>query len=127
MTLTSSIDSSSRAPIDESLLQSVPLLEAFGNAKMEQNDNSSRFGKLPRLHFNQASQLANADIEVFLLEKSRLFHQLPGQRSFHVFYQLLAGGSEDMHKKLFLTGQGPSLKNGIKMIISPPAHSILGI
>ena len=56
------------------------------------------------VNLEQASKLANADVEIFLLEKSRLFHQLPGERSFHIFYQLISGANDQLNKKLFLTG-----------------------
>ena len=100
---TSPIKSLETVTIDDKLIAAAPLFSAFGNAKTSKNDNSSRFGKLTRLHFNQSCQLGSADIETFVLEKSRIFHQLPGERSFHIFYQLLACGDKELLKRLFLT------------------------
>jgi len=70
------------------------LLEAFGNAKTMRNDNSSRFGKLTKLHFNPSSsyEVASCDVDHYLLERSRIVGQPSGERNYHIFYQLLKSG-----------------------------------
>jgi hypothetical protein len=63
------------------LLASNPILEAFGNARTLRNDNSSRFGKLVKLHFDEISgSLTHASVAHYLLEKSRVTHQQQGEQ-----------------------------------------------
>ncbi|XP_067665061.1 unconventional myosin-VIIa-like, partial [Haliotis asinina] len=68
-----------------------PLLEAFGNAQTAMNDNSSRFGKYLELKFTADGNMAGAVLLDYLLEKTRVVQQGPGERNFHIFYYLFAG------------------------------------
>ncbi len=76
--------------LDRRLLDSNPILEAFGNAKTLRNDNSSRFGRFLKLHFDSADgfKLVSAAIETYLLERSRVVSLAEGERNYHVFYQV---------------------------------------
>ncbi|XP_033995444.1 myosin heavy chain, fast skeletal muscle-like, partial [Trematomus bernacchii] len=83
--------------------QANPLLEAYGNAKTVRKDNSSRFGKFIRIHFGSTGKLASADIETYLLEKSRVSFQLSAERSYHIFYQLMTGHKPELTDALLFT------------------------
>ena len=79
--------------IEQQVLQSNPILEAFGNARTLRNDNSSRFGKYIDIKFTPRGKLSGATIETYLLEKVRLIHPSVGERNYHVFYQFLEAAS----------------------------------
>lgn len=82
---------SSTNSIEATVLQSNPILESFGNARTVRNDNSSRFGKFIEMQFTRTGKLVGARIDTYLLEKVRLSRQQPGERNFHIFYELLSG------------------------------------
>jgi myosin-5 len=96
-TVPSAVDADSKG-IEHMVLQSNPILESFGNARTLRNDNSSRFGKFIEINFSQAKEriqwrIEGATIRTYLLEKVRLVSQEVGERSFHCFYEFLAGCS----------------------------------
>ena len=84
--------------LEKQILQANPILEAFGNAQTMRNNNSSRFGKFIRIFFSPSGAMAGANIDWYLLEKSRVTARQEGERSFHVFYQLLKGAKESKLK-----------------------------
>ncbi|XP_023819646.1 myosin-10 isoform X2 [Oryzias latipes] len=91
-----------RGELERQLLQANPILEAFGNAKTVKNDNSSRFGKFIRINFDVAGYIVGANIETYLLEKSRAIRQAKDERTFHIFYQMLCGATEETRAELLL-------------------------
>ena len=85
----------SSAAIEQQIMLTNPVLEAFGNAKTLRNDNSSRFGKWINVHFDRKGTIAGAEIKTYLLEKARVIHQTAGERNYHIFYQVCAASKKD--------------------------------
>lgn len=88
--------------VEQQVLQSNPILEAFGNARTVRNDNSSRFGKYININFSQTGRLTGASIDTYLLEKVRIIHHNEGERNFHVFYQFLQSATEGERDEFYL-------------------------
>merc|ERR1719251_478285 len=91
------------ASLEDKIVATNPVLEAWGNAKTVRNDNSSRFGKFIRIHFNSSGKLSGADMVVYLLEKSRLTYQQPLERCYHAFYNIMSDAVPDLKEKCLLT------------------------
>ncbi|XP_032899981.1 myosin-4-like [Amblyraja radiata] len=94
---------SGKGTLEDQIIQANPLLEAFGNAKTMRNDNSSRFGKFIRIHFGTTGKLSSADIETYLLEKSRVTFQLKAERSYHIFYQMMTNHKPGIAESCLIT------------------------
>jgi len=125
--------------LEDKIVQTNPVLEAWGNAKTVRNDNSSRFGKFIRIWFNQAGKLSGADMVVYLLEKSRLTFQAELERCYHSFYNLMSDQVPDLKEKCQLSNdiydywwvsQGkvtvPSIDDKEDMMFADEAFGILG-
>eukprot|EP00268_Persea_americana_P060201 TRINITY_DN7465_c0_g1_i4.p1 TRINITY_DN7465_c0_g1~~TRINITY_DN7465_c0_g1_i4.p1 ORF type:complete len:1579 (-),score=282.61 TRINITY_DN7465_c0_g1_i4:597-5333(-) len=85
--------------VEQQVLESNPLLEAFGNAKTIRNDNSSRFGKFVEIQFDANGRISGAAIRTYLLERSRVVQITDPERNYHCFYQLCASGKDaEMYK-----------------------------
>ncbi|XP_054702360.1 myosin heavy chain, skeletal muscle, adult-like [Grus americana] len=125
--------------LEDQIISANPLLEAFGNAKTVRNDNSSRFGKFIRIHFGATGKLASADIETYLLEKSRVTFQLKAERSYHIFYQITSNKKPELIDMLLITtnpydyhfmSQGevsvPSIDDQEELMATDSAIDILG-
>uniref|UniRef100_A0A668APL2 Myosin-9 n=1 Tax=Myripristis murdjan TaxID=586833 RepID=A0A668APL2_9TELE len=95
-------DQVSKGELEKQLLQANPILEAFGNAKTVKNDNSSRFGKFIRINFDVNGYIVGANIETYLLEKSRAIRQAKDERTFHIFYYMLSGAGDKLRSELCL-------------------------
>ncbi|XP_075243134.1 unconventional myosin-Ia-like isoform X2 [Convolutriloba macropyga] len=88
--------------VKNQLLESNPVLEAFGNAKTNRNDNSSRFGKYMDMKFNIQGDPVGGVITTYLLEKSRIQQLELGERNFHIFYSLISSATNHLKKSLGL-------------------------
>ena len=86
---------SSKGQINNDIMNGNDILESFGNAKTEKNDNSSRFGKLISINFSKEGEILNAHFETYLLEKSRIIKIDQNERNYHIFYQLISGSDEE--------------------------------
>ncbi|XP_057293131.1 unconventional myosin-Id-like isoform X2 [Hydractinia symbiolongicarpus] len=105
------------------LIQSNVILEAFGNAKTNRNDNSSRFGKYMDIDFDFKGDPIGGHINNYLLEKARVVHQQVGERNFHAFYQFLKGAPEHVLKAAKLINR-PNDYKYLQQGRSPDVESI---
>ncbi|XP_062706910.1 myosin heavy chain, muscle isoform X1 [Aedes albopictus] len=128
-----------KASLEDQVVQTNPVLEAYGNAKTVRNDNSSRFGKFIRIHFTGSGKLAGADIETYLLEKARVISQQSLERSYHIFYQMMSGSVKGLKEMCFLSNdiydyynvaQGkitiPNVDDGEECALTDEAFNVLG-
>merc|ERR1711962_1032062 len=127
------------ASLEDKIVQTNPVLEAWGNAKNVRNDNSSRFGKFIRIWFNAGGKLSGADMVIYLLEKSRLTFQAELERCYHSFYNIMSDQVPDCKEKCLLSddiydywwvSQGkttvPSIDDKEDMMFAHEAYDILG-
>merc|ERR1712072_900852 len=125
--------------LEDKIVNTNPVLEAWGNAKTVRNDNSSRFGKFIRIWFNAAGKLSGADMVIYLLEKSRLTFQAELERCYHSFYNIMCDQIPDIKEKCHLSddiydywwvSQGkttvPSIDDKEDMMFAHQAYGILG-
>ncbi|XP_011883417.1 PREDICTED: myosin heavy chain, muscle isoform X17 [Vollenhovia emeryi] len=131
--------SQKKGSLEDQVVQTNPVLEAFGNAKTVRNDNSSRFGKFIRIHFGPSGKLAGADIETYLLEKARVISQQTLERSYHIFYQMMSGSVKGLKEICLLSNnindyyfvsQGkttiPNVDDGEECTLTDQAFDVLG-
>ena len=112
--------------MEHRVLETNPILEAFGNAKTVHNKNSSRFGKLIDIHFDEDTfSICGATIETYLLEKSRVVHQLPHERNYHIFYQLCQGADSTIREACKLSKT--CAEEGFVYLNKSGCYSIVGV
>merc|ERR1712184_190974 len=125
--------------LEDKIVNTNPVLEAWGNAKTVRNDNSSRFGKFIHIWFNAAGKLSGADMVIYLLEKSRLTYQQELERCYHSFYNIMSDQIPDIKEKCLLSNyiydywwvsQGkttvPSIDDKEDMMYAHEAYGVLG-
>ena len=104
--LSNSAGKTSTLDVSSAILDSNPVLEAFGNAKTLRNNNSSRFGKYMEVNYRRdgkgGGEIIGCNCISYLLEKSRVVQQTPGERNYHAFYMLLAGADAHTQENLKL-------------------------
>ncbi|KAL3924550.1 MAG: hypothetical protein SGILL_000975 [Bacillariaceae sp.] len=129
--------SSQMSPVVQRVLESNPLLEAFGNAKTVRNDNSSRFGKYIQLQFDKGTKgqqefrsrekatcvLAGSKCEAYLLEKNRVINHEPAERTFHIFYQIIAAKD----KSKYWSKLAGTTNESFRFVGKTDTHSIEGM
>ncbi|KAI8987940.1 P-loop containing nucleoside triphosphate hydrolase protein [Mycotypha africana] len=126
--------------VEEQIMATNPIMEAFGNAKTTRNNNSSRFGKYIEIQFDKKSNIVGAKIRTYLLERSRLIFQPETERNYHVFYQLCAGAPSNERKNLELgdwekfhylnqsgTGSIPGVDDAAEFELTQKSLSLVGI
>eukprot|EP00658_Telonema_sp_P-2_P083776 TRINITY_DN9160_c0_g5_i1.p1 TRINITY_DN9160_c0_g5~~TRINITY_DN9160_c0_g5_i1.p1 ORF type:complete len:1074 (+),score=297.10 TRINITY_DN9160_c0_g5_i1:181-3402(+) len=120
-------------PVTAKIRATMPIMDAFGNATMPRNDDSSRFGKLYKIIFDKhTSEVVGATIDPYLLEKSRVCHQASWERGFHIFYQLLFGADDALRQKLKLLAiheyhyLNRHLASGVRVQPNSPALDVDG-
>lgn len=91
--------------LEQRVLATNPILEAFGNAKTARNDNSSRFGKYVQIYFDTRGAICGAQLRTYLLEKTRVVRQCSGERNFHILHQLVAASDPQLRQELGLDSQ----------------------
>ncbi|EDS44958.1 myosin heavy chain [Culex quinquefasciatus] len=134
-----SAEEEKKISLEDQVVQTNPVLEAYGNAKTVRNDNSSRFGKFIRIHFTGSGKLGGADIETYLLEKARVISQQTLERSYHIFYQMMSGSVKGLKDMCYLSNdiydyynvsQGkvtiPNVDDGEECLLTDEAFNILG-
>ncbi|ORX47762.1 hypothetical protein DM01DRAFT_1410135 [Hesseltinella vesiculosa] len=130
----------SMTEVEEQILATNPIMEAFGNAKTTRNDNSSRFGKYIEIQFDDAANIIGAKIRTYLLERSRLIFQPDSERNYHIFYQLCAGIPNSEKKRFDLgpysnfhylnqsgTGTIPGVNDADEFEVTQRALSTVGL
>ncbi|KAI9492810.1 P-loop containing nucleoside triphosphate hydrolase protein [Zychaea mexicana] len=126
--------------VEEQILATNPIMEAFGNAKTTRNDNSSRFGKYIEIQFDEGANIIGAKIRTYLLERSRLIFQPQTERNYHIFYQLCAGAPLSEKKEFELgdhtsfhylnqsgTGMIPGVDDAAEFEVTQRALSTVGL
>ncbi|BBN18619.1 myosin V [Marchantia polymorpha subsp. ruderalis] len=124
--------------VEQQVLESNPLLEAFGNAKTSRNDNSSRFGKFVEIQFDRNGRISGAAVRTYLLERSRVVQIADPERNYHCFYQLCASPEDSEKYRLgdprsfHYLNQSPvfelnNVNNGREYIKTRRAMDIVGI
>ncbi|KAI8068662.1 P-loop containing nucleoside triphosphate hydrolase protein [Gongronella butleri] len=130
----------SMTEVEEQILATNPIMEAFGNAKTTRNDNSSRFGKYIEIQFDDGANIIGAKIRTYLLERSRLIFQPDTERNYHIFYQLCAGIPSSEKKRFELgsysnfhylnqsgTGTIPGVNDADEFEVTQRALSTVGL
>ncbi|NWR94923.1 MYSS protein, partial [Furnarius figulus] len=117
------------------VIQYFATIAASGDKKKEEQTS----GKFIRIHFGATGKLASADIETYLLEKSRVTFQLKAERSYHIFYQIMSNKKPELIEMLLITtnpydypfvSQGeisvPSIDDKEELMATDSAIDILG-
>lgn len=89
------------------LAAAFTVLRSLGSAKTITNSESSRIGQFIEVQVTDGA-LYRTKIHCYFLDQTRVIRPLPGEKNYHIFYQMLAGLSKEERIKLNLEGHSPS-------------------
>ncbi|KAG1680496.1 Unconventional myosin-XV [Nymphon striatum] len=89
------------------LAAAFTVLRSLGSAQTASNEESSRIGHFIEVQVTNAA-LYRTKIHCYFLDQTRVTHPLPEEKNYHIFYQMLAGLTQEDRVKLNLVGYSVS-------------------
>nr|XP_027238453.1 unconventional myosin-IXb-like [Penaeus vannamei] len=85
------------------LAAAFTVLRSLGSAKTSSNTESSRIGHFIEVQVTDGA-LYRTKIHCYFLDQTRVVRPLPDEKNYHIFYQMLAGLTQEERAKLHLDG-----------------------
>ncbi|CAG7834204.1 unnamed protein product [Allacma fusca] len=83
------------------LMASITVLRSLGTARTVSNSESSRIGHFIEVQVTDGT-VYRTKLHCYFLDQNRVVRVLPGERNYHIFYQMLAGLNPEERAKLHL-------------------------